>query len=206
MPEPDIDLATPAPEADGAGELGGIVLSGGGSVRFDGVDKASIEVAGTTLLEHVLGALAEVPEIVVVGDEVPTSRPVTWRREDPVGGGPAAGLLAGLRGFARLPRLVAVVAVDMPLVTTATISRLMLSTAEDGALLVDELGREQYLCAVYRAAALLEAAPDTGQQDGLSMRRLLKGLDLATVPALAWEARDVDTWDDLREIRERLES
>ncbi len=36
------------------------------------------------------------------------------------------------------------------------------------------------------------------------MRSLVAGLRLAEVPALAWEARDVDTWDDLTELRERL--
>ena len=143
----------------GTTELGAVVLSGGSAVRFQGADKASIEIAGVTLLEHVLGALAEVPEVVVVGDEVLTSRPVSFVREDPPGGGPAAGLLAGLAGFPRPPRLVVVLAVDMPLVTTATVSRLMLSAEEDGALLVDGDGRQQYLCAVYRAAALIEAAP-----------------------------------------------
>ena len=180
------------------------MLSGGSAVRFQGADKASIEIAGITMLEHVLGALAEVPEVVVVGDEVLTSRPVSFVREDPPGGGPAAGLLAGLAGFPRPPRLVVVLAVDMPLVTTATVSRLMLSAEEDGALLVDEDGRRQYLCAVYRSEALLEAAPTLEEHHGLPMRSLVAGLQLAEVPALAWEARDVDTWDDLTELRERL--
>ena len=36
------------------------------------------------------------------------------------------------------------------------------------------------------------------------MRALVGGLDLAEVPALTWEARDVDTWADLTELRERL--
>ena len=36
-------------------ELGGVVLTGGAAVRFQGADKASIEVGGATLLEHVLG-------------------------------------------------------------------------------------------------------------------------------------------------------
>jgi molybdopterin-guanine dinucleotide biosynthesis protein A len=186
-------------------ELGGIVLNGGSAVRFQGADKASIEIAGATMLEHVLGALAEVPEVVVVGDEVLTSRPVSFVREDPPGGGPAAGLLAGLAGFPRVPRLVAVLAVDMPLVTTATVRRLMLSAEEDGALLVDEDGRRQYLCAVYRGAALVEAAPAAEDQHGLPMRALVADLRLAEVPALPWEARDVDTWDDLTELRDHLD-
>ena len=180
------------------------MLTGGSAVRFQGADKASMEIAGVTLLERVLGALAEVPEVVVVGDQVITSRAVGFVREDPPGGGPAAGLLAGLTGFPRLPRLVAVLAVDMPLVTTATVSRLLLSTEDDGALLVDEAGRRQYLCAIYRSEALVDAAPPLEEQHGLPMRRLVSGLRLAEVPALAWEARDVDTWQDLTDMRERL--
>ncbi len=185
-------------------ELGGIVLTGGAAVRFQGADKASIEIGGATLLEHVLGALAEVPDVVVVGEELGTSRPVTFLREDPPGGGPAAGLLAGLHGFPRTPRQVVVLAVDMPLVTTATVRRLMLSAEEDGAVLVDDAGKVQYLCAMYRTDALLAAAPAAGQESGLSMKALVAGLILGRVPSVAWEAQDVDTWDDLVQMRERL--
>ncbi len=196
---------TPPENAAVAAELGGIVLTGGSAVRFQGADKASIEVAGLTLLEHVLGALAEIPDVVVVGDEVMTSRPVTFLREDPPGGGPAAGLLAGLAGFPRTPRLVVVLAVDMPLVTKATIRRLMLSADQDGALLVDGDGRRQYLCAIYRSAALLASAPPLEGQHGLPVRRLVKGLRLKEVPALPGESRDVDTLEDLLALRALLE-
>ena len=185
-------------------DLGGVVLSGGTAARFQGADKASMEVGGLTLLEHVLGALAEVPEVVVVGDELVTSRPVTFLREDPAEGGPAAGLLAGLAGFPRPPSLVVVLAVDMPRVTTATVRRLVEAVDGDGALLVDEDGRRQYLCAVYRTEALLAVAPPLEEQHGLPMRRLVDDLRLVEVPAVAGETRDVDTWDDLLELREQL--
>jgi len=122
-----------------------------------GIDKASIEIHGRTLLERSLAALATLVEIVVVGPEVPTSRPVTFTREDPAGGGPAAGLLAGLDAFPRLPDLVLVLAVDMPRVTGATVQRLRAAVGDDGAVLVD--GRRQHLCAAYRTGALLVAAP-----------------------------------------------
>lgn len=188
-----------------AQEVGGIVLTGGSAVRFQGADKASIEVAGATLLEHVVGALVDVPEVVVVGDQVLTSRPVTFLREDPPGGGPAAGLLAGLQGFPRTPRLVIVLAVDMPMVTTGTVARLLAAcVGHDGALLVDSDGRQQYLCAAYRTEALLSAAPPHEEQRGLAVRSLVGGLELVLVPALSWEGRDVDTWDDLTELREHL--
>ena len=181
------------------------MLTGGSAVRFQGADKASIEIGGATLLEHVLDALSEVPEVVVVGDEVITSRPVGFVREDPPGGGPAAGVLAGLDGFPRLPRLVVVLAVDMPLVTTGTVNRLMLSAGEDGALLVDDDGRQQYLCALYRSEALRGAAPAADARTGLPMRGLVANLRLAEVPAIGWEAHDVDTWEDLTRLREHLD-
>ncbi|MFL6171442.1 MAG: molybdenum cofactor guanylyltransferase, partial [Marmoricola sp.] len=112
---------------------GAVVLAGGTSVRLDGADKASIELGGLTLLEHALGAMLDIDEVVVVGEAVPTTRPVTFTREDPAGGGPAAGVLAGLRAFARRPDLLVVLAVDMPLVTSATVRRLAAAAAAAGA-------------------------------------------------------------------------
>jgi molybdopterin-guanine dinucleotide biosynthesis protein A len=192
------------------GRLGAVVLSGGGGARLGGADKATIEIGGHTLLEHALGALVEIPEVVVVGPEVPTSRPVTFTREDPVGGGPAAGLLAGLRRFARTPSRVAVLAVDMPLVTADTIHRLVVPARADGAVLVGGDGRVQYLCAVYSMSALDRAAKEvaagSGHESGhgLSMRDLVVDLELAQVAATGSETRDLDTWQDLAELRQVL--
>ena len=176
------------------------MVSGGTAVRMDGIDKASIEVGGQTLLERALSALAEVPEVVVVGTAVPTSRPVTFIREDPPGGGPAAALLAGVRAFAQTPDQVVVLAVDMPRVTPATVRRLMLLAAGDGGVLVDGAGRRQYLCAVYASRALLANSPGLEGEHGMSMRALTGPLSLVEVPALGDEARDIDTWDDLRDL------
>ena len=184
-----------------------VVLTGGGAARLGGADKAGIEVGGRTLLEHALEALVDAVEVVVVGADVQTSRPVTFTREDPVGGGPAAGLLAGLRRFARAPSCVAVLAVDMPLVSPATVSRLVEAAhGRDGALLVDAGGRRQYLCAAYSTTALerARAASETDEGHGLSMHELVAGLDLAEVLAVGDESRDLDTWQDLADLRERL--
>ena len=181
---------------------GAVVLTGGSSVRLSGADKASIELGGLTLLEHALGAMLDIDEVVVVGDPVPTTRPVTFTREDPRGGGPAAGLLAGLRAFARRPDLLVALAVDMPLVTSATVRRLTEAAGSDGAVLVDGDGRLQYLCAAYRPDALDRVRPSYEDEHGLSMRALVSGLDLAQVPAFGPETRDVDTWEDLLALRE----
>ena len=186
--------------------IGGIVLSGGSAARIQGADKATLELAGATLLDRVLAALGTVEDVVVVGARVPVGRPVTFLREEPPMGGPAAGILAGLDGFSRAPALVVVLAVDMPLVTEATVRRLVQAAGEvDGALLVDDEGRRQYLCAAYRTAALRSAAPAPTEQPGLSVRGLVSGLRLAEVAAVGGEAQDVDTWADLRTVRARLE-
>ena len=184
--------------------VGAVVVAGGGAARMGGVDKGSIEVGGRTLLEHVLAALTNVADVVVVGDEVRTNRPVTFTREDPPGGGPAAALLAGLRAFPHAPGRVVVLAGDMPRVTEDTVDRLEAAVEDqvDGAVLVDRGGRAQYLCASYRVAALLAAAPPYGQEHGLPMHRLLAPLRLAEVAAVGDEAVDVDTWADLRAVRE----
>jgi molybdopterin-guanine dinucleotide biosynthesis protein A len=191
-----------------ATDTGAVVLTGGRAVRLQGADKATIEVGGATLLERVLAAVDGIDEVVVVGEEVGTSRPVTWLREDPHGGGPAAALLAGLSGLPRTPRWVVVLAVDLPLVTTGTVQRLRDACGQegpDGALLVDEGGHRQLLCAVYRTEALLAAAPPLEDRPGLSVRRLVSPLRLVEVEALPGEADDVDTWADLTVIRERLQ-
>jgi molybdopterin-guanine dinucleotide biosynthesis protein A len=184
-------------------ELGAVVLTGGAAVRLGGADKASIEVGGRTLLEHSLAALADATEVVVVGDEVPTTRPVTFTREDPAGGGPAAGLLAGLQRFARTPERVVVLAVDMPLVTRDTVGRLVSAATGDGAVLVDPEGRTQYLCGAYSTTALTRARRDLGDDSGhgLPMRRLLDGLRLVEVRSIGAETRDLDTWEDLADLR-----
>lgn len=188
-------------------DVGAVVLTGGGAVRLGGADKATIEVGGRTLLEHVLAALADVTEVVVVGPEVPTSRPVTFTVEDPPGGGPAAGLLAGLERFVHRPAYVVVAAVDMPLVSRATVTRLVQAVTADGAVLVDDHDRLQYLCAVYSVAALEQArrADAGGDSHGLAMRRLVADLDLARVPAVGPEARDLDTWEDLTALRQAFD-
>ena len=189
-----------------ATRLAAVVLTGGTGVRLGGADKASIELAGTTLLEHALAATAEADEVVVVGEPAPTGRPVTWTREQPPGGGPAAGLLAGIDALAQAPDLVCVLAVDMPRFTSGTLTRLvdvlLASPDADAACLVDDEGREQWLAGVYRREALARARPaDPAEEHGLSTRRMLRPLRIVGVPAVADEARDVDTWQDLHDLR-----
>jgi molybdopterin-guanine dinucleotide biosynthesis protein A len=187
--------------------LAAVVLAGGTAVRLGGADKATLEIGGRTLLEIALAATARAEETVVVGLPVPVDRPVTWTREAPPCGGPAAGVLAGLDALTAPPDLVCVLAVDMPRFTGHTLGRLVdtlvASPDAEATCLVDEAGRQQWLAGVYRYAALAGARPARREAGhGLSVRRMLAPLRVVGVRAVADEARDVDTWTDLRDLRD----
>lgn len=177
-----------------------IVLAGGRAVRMDGADKAAVEHDGRTLLEHALEALVDADEVVVVGDPVPTTRPVTFAREEPRYGGPVAALLTGYDALLGSPSTVGVLAVDMPLVTPQTFRRLRSAAAgRDGAFLTDAGGRRQ-LAGVLHTARLDAVRPDHEGQHGMPVHALLDGLDLAAVGPEGDEGRDVDSWADLRDL------
>jgi molybdopterin-guanine dinucleotide biosynthesis protein A len=178
-----------------------VVLAGGTAARLGGADKASIEHAGRTLLEWALDALLDASEVVVVGDPVPTTRPVTFTRENPRYGGPVAALLTGRDALLRRPRTLGVLAVDMPRVTAYTFRRLREAAGgHDGAFLADRDGRRQ-LAGVLDVARLDAVRPDHQGQHGMALHRLLSGLDLATIGPEGEEARDIDTWADLRDLQ-----
>jgi molybdopterin-guanine dinucleotide biosynthesis protein A len=197
-----------------------VVLAGGRAERLDGADKASLDVAGATLLDRALRAVAAARTVVVVGDERPTDIPVEWTREQPAYGGPVAAAYAGLDALRRdtpvrlsgseatettrtrgTTPVVVVVAVDMPAITAETVERLVAAVeGRDGAVLVD--GGRRHLAMAVTAAALDAVRPDP--VDGAAMRGLWAALDLADVPAREAEAGDVDSWADLAEVAEVL--
>lgn len=179
-------------------ELAAVILAGGTGVRLGGADKAAIEYAGTTLLERALAAAAAAAEVVVVADRTPTSRPVTFAREEPAYGGPVAGLLAGRAALTGAPDRLLVLAVDMPHVTASTVARLAAAAADgDGAVLTGPDGRGR-LALVLRTDRLDAVAPD--DPHGAAVHALLAPLTLHEVPAVGREADGVDTVEDLRHL------
>ncbi|WP_110240497.1 molybdenum cofactor guanylyltransferase [Nocardioides gilvus] len=189
-----------------------VILTGGTGRRMGGVDKAGLEVAGRPMLVWALTAVEGALETVVAGPEVTellaglpavtesdVAASIRFVREHPAGGGPAAGLLAARDALtARAPYLL-VLAVDMPRLSAATVTRLLEAAAgHDGAVLTDADGRRQ-LCLTVETAALDRVRPE-GDAAGLSLFRLVAELDLVDVAPMADEASDIDTWDDLTRL------
>ena len=182
-----------------------IVVAGGESRRWTGRDKTAVELGGVPVLEHAVRGLAAgagvaLAQVVVVGPaEHPARSRLTeaqWIREDPPGGGPVAGLAAGVGVLAPGVGLVVVGAGDAPFAGEAV--PLLQDGLEDGiegAIAVDPDGRDQPLLAVYRAPALRAALP--ASPAGTSLRELVGKLRLARVPVGPRAALDLDTPEDL---------
>jgi molybdopterin-guanine dinucleotide biosynthesis protein A len=184
-----------------------IVLAGGTSRRLDRVDKADLDVGGTTLLERALDSVASAERSVVVADPRPLARSVVWAREEPAGAGPVAATAAGLTKV-QAP-VVVVIACDMPLLTSDTIQRLRTRLAGaspkvDAAMLVDEHGQRQLLVAAYHRVALEAALRVLGDARNQSMRTLVQPMRIMEVASVGAEALDCDTWEDVRRSQTML--
>jgi molybdenum cofactor guanylyltransferase len=169
-----------------------VLLTGGTGSRMGGADKALLAHGDRSLLDRALDAVALASQVVVVGPRVPTERDATFVREAPVGSGPLAALSAGVAALPDELELVVVLAVDMPHVTAATVTRLVAAVGEtSGAWLVDGEGRRQ-LAGVVRPAIV----PPAAEAAGRPMRVVMAHPDTVDVPATQEEAEDVDTWED----------
>lgn len=176
-----------------------IVLAGGTGARLGGVQKPQLKVAGRTLLDRVVDAVADAQRVVVVGPEQPVSGTVTFCREDPPGGGPVAGIAAGVSLTSA--EIVVVLAADLPWIAPG-VSALLAALPESGmALLVDRGGRGNYLASAWRRRDLVAALAQLGKPSGVSVRALAALVDQVHVADQGDWARDCDTWDDLADAR-----
>ncbi|PZS24994.1 MAG: molybdopterin-guanine dinucleotide biosynthesis protein [Pseudonocardiales bacterium] len=181
-----------------------IVLAGGAAARLGGVDKPALEIGASSLLDRVLASVAGAGRIVVVGPVRPVAVAVIWCREDPAGGGPVAGLAAGLAQVQT--DVVLSLAADLPWIAPAVpaLVAALAQSAADCAALVDRDGRVNYLAAVWRRASLARALSAVGEPAGASMRSLVVGAALLEVPDEGGWGLDCDTWDDIDAARRQL--
>ena len=176
-----------------------IVLSGGTSSRF-GADKSQAILGHQQLIHHILTGIPKEFEIIIVGAD-PLFTPAFYRciQENPVGGGPVAGIAAALELCES--EIVGVLATDMPFAGAHMIHLLSSMTSHDDAIMfVDSKGFQQPLAALYRHESLENALSKIGNSHGASMRTLISGLNIHEVqmsPEIEKAMIDIDTPEDL---------
>lgn len=182
VPKPD-----PAP--DGPARYDAVILAGGRARRMGGADKPGLPVAGRPLIAWVADAVADAGRVVVVGPARPDLPGAVNVLEDPPGSGPVPALRAGL-GEVRAA-WVAVLAADLPFLRSGHVGELLARARAhgDGAVLVDDAGREQWLAGAWRSERLLAVL---AAYDGASLKGLLGPL----CPALVGSAEPRPPWYD----------
>lgn len=182
-----------------------LVVAGGASTRY-GADKLAEPLGATTVLGHLVDALPPDWPVVVVGERRTLGRDVIWVRDEPPGGGPLAGIAAGVAAVTT-DRLV-VVGGDMPLAAPAVsaLARALHEAPYDVAAVAAALedGRAQPLLVAWRTAALraaLPADPRNGRVRVVLDAVPHRLLDVGEDPLL-----DVDTPAALDRVRRRLGS
>ncbi|HEX7658972.1 MAG TPA: NTP transferase domain-containing protein [Pseudonocardiaceae bacterium] len=190
-----------------------IILAGGSGRRLGYLAKADIRLAGRRLLDIVLDGIAPVAKgtcVVVAPESVSVPAGVTRTLEDPPGGGPLAGIGAGLAAIGAAEEAwVLVCGVDTP--AAGAIAPLLVDALRthpecDGALVVG--GRpepfRQYLQAIYRLDALSDALRTAGDLRDRGVTGALRVLNLVEVPVTPDRCRDLDTPADLAWWRARM--
>ncbi|MFB8385670.1 molybdenum cofactor guanylyltransferase [Microbacterium sp. NPDC055910] len=190
--------------------FGAILVAGGRASRVGGATKPLFEVGGRTLLTTAVEAVhaIDADPVIVVAPVLDTALAVTWVREDPPFGGPAAGIVAALETWPEGsdPDWTVLLACDLPSADAAVqrlVTDMMLLPADiDGVCLADASARPQWLIGVYRTAKLRAAASalaDRGRD--APVRALVDDLALAVISVADALTRDVDTWEDLARAR-----
>ena len=193
------------PTIDGTREAGGVagfaydavVLAGGQARRF-GSDKLVADLAGRPVLDHALAAVGSADRVIVVGPRRATLLPVRWTREEPPGGGPVAGLAAGL-GLVRAPHVL-VLAGDMTASGPAIASLLQHAAGVGGSrvfVAVAPDGRLQPLLALWPTQLLETSVQRVMGQQRHAATALYDGVDVVHVTVPHQALHDVDVPEDL---------
>jgi molybdopterin-guanine dinucleotide biosynthesis protein A len=153
----------PDSAAAGPAGLAAVVLAGGRAARLGGADKPALVVGGQPLLATVISAAtaAGAGQIVIVGPPRPalaapldSQARLDWVREDPPGSGPVAALRCGL-AVTQAP-LILLLAADLPFLRAPQLTALIAAAGPpgQGAVLVDDSGRAQWLAGCWAASGL----------------------------------------------------
>ncbi len=171
-----------------AQHVGALVLAGGKNSRMGGVDKAFLRVGGETVVARTLALLQRCfPEVVVVSNQPHkyASFAVPVVVDEFEGGGPLAGIHAGLRLLTRPHAFV--VACDMPFLRIEPIAHLVAAIGAQDAVIPCWDNDIEPLHAIYTTA--LRPRITTALRAGTrAIRDFLPTIDVEYVPEAVMRA------------------
>lgn len=196
----------------------GVVVAGGRSTRFGGVDKATVELDGRPMLRWVADSLVPVVDELVVNcrrkqrpafETALSGLDVQFAEDAILDRGPVAGLRTGLREASA--EYAAVVACDMPFVPTSFFDRLFREAATHTGAVPEVAGTVQPLPAVVHVRAATVASTEVMARRQRRLQDVLARLTPHVVPERTVAAYtdpnhfcNVNTRADLRAAGERL--
>lgn len=180
-----------------------LVLGGGRSARLGGAEKASVEIDGIPLIDHVYVAVRTCAPIIAVGPDSIARPGIRVVRESPPFGGPAAAVAAGIVALEDSGATeVWLLACDLPRAAElfARLAKVPIPDEADGVVATDADGQLQWLAGRYRVSALQRAVAQHPQIAGSSMRKLFADLRLHPTDD-GGTALDLDTWAAIEDYR-----
>lgn len=175
----------------------GVVLAGGRSQRFGGVDKTRLPLGGRTLLQRALDALAPVTVTTLVVGATPMTGIVTVPDRYP-GAGPLGGILTALDDIDSSHALV--LAADLPFISGSLLRDVQRAGADAAAAVVQHPDGRLALCLSVRR----DCAPAVREMWSRGARRVrdLENLvpcrtvvaDATTLAGALWNVNDPLTY------------
>ena len=186
------------------------ILAGGRGSRLGGVDKASLDVGGKPLLDHVLasvGPIAHASLVVANDDRLVGDARFTVLRDPEPHGGVLPALLTALDTAETT--LLLLVACDMPFISPRIVQELVRRAADHDAVIPFVDGYDQPMLAVYRVRPCRDAIRAALARGQRRMIAFLSDVRTCRVSEAELRAHDpelrsffnVNTPDDLEEAR-----
>lgn len=195
-------LADDSPNFD---DLTVVILAGGRSERMGGIDKSTIRLNGTRLIDHQLAGVQSLgigKKSIVIVSTKHLAAGITHTAEKPAYGGPLAGIASSLSVIPDSAKRVAIFSVDAPdswQLLPDLASALERNAERDAAIIKDDAGIANPLCSVWLSDSLRASLAEIGDTHNKPARALVRHSDWVGVDGAGLE---VD-YDSLAELQAR---
>jgi len=186
------------------------IFVGGQARRMGGAAKGNLLYEGRTILERTLeacrGAIPELPRVYLVGNSAAYSLSGVQRLDDePQGRGPIGGLRALLEEARGFGACALALAGDMPFLTGALVTRLILEQRSAAALAPRDGSRWQPLFARYDSSEVLPAVDAVLARGDTALQSVLRelGARAAELELSASERETLIDWDRPNDVNRR---